>query len=60
MDLRIDGRAAELLFHGEEAELLAKLGGLSRDVPIAQFEVRGPTLEEIFVTLVGERPQANA
>lgn len=60
-EMNIDGHSAELLFHGEEAELLARLGDFSRTVPIAQFEVRGPTLEEIFVTLVAEpRPEAGA
>ncbi len=53
-ELRVDGSAAELLFHGEEAALLSRLAELSRAVPILQFEVRGPSLEEIFVSLVKE------
>ena len=53
-ELRVDGAIAELSFHGEESSLLAKLAELSRSVPIAQFEVRGPSLEEIFVSLVEE------
>ncbi|HEU0200982.1 MAG TPA: ABC transporter ATP-binding protein, partial [Burkholderiaceae bacterium] len=54
VDLQVDGKAVEMLFHGEEASLLEKLTDVSRAVPILQFEVRGPTLEEIFVTLVNE------
>jgi hypothetical protein len=41
-----------MVFHGEEAELLANLADISRVTPILQFEVRGPSLEDIFVTLV--------
>ena len=51
-ELTVDGRTAEVVVHGEEASLLAKLADISRVVPILQFEVRGPTLEEIFVNLV--------
>jgi ABC-2 type transport system ATP-binding protein len=51
-DLQVNGRSAEMVFHGEEASLLGNLADISRDMPIAQFEVRGPTLEEIFVSLV--------
>jgi hypothetical protein len=51
-ELQVDGRSAEMVFQGEEASLLGKLAEISRDTPIAQFEVRGPTLEEIFVSLV--------
>jgi ABC-2 type transport system ATP-binding protein len=53
-ELTIDGRSAEMVIHGEEASLLAKLADISRAVPILQFEVRGPTLEEIFVGLMNE------
>ena len=52
VELKVDGVTAEMLFLGEEAALLGKLAELARDVPIAQFEVRGPSLEEIFVTLL--------
>jgi len=48
----VNGRSAERVFQGEEASLLGKLADISRDTPIAQFEVRGPTLEEIFLSLV--------
>ena len=51
-ELQVNGRSAEMVFEGEEASLLGKLADISRDTPIAQFEVRGPTLEEIFLTLV--------
>jgi ABC-2 type transport system ATP-binding protein len=51
-ELEVNGRSAEMVFLGEEASLLGKLADISRDTPIAQFEVRGPTLEEIFLSLV--------
>jgi ABC-2 type transport system ATP-binding protein len=51
-ELQVNGRSAEMVFHGEEASLLARLADISREAPIAQFEVRGPTLEEIFLSLV--------
>jgi len=54
IQLKVDGNAVEMVFHGEEASLLAKLADVSRDTPILQFEVRGPTLEEIFITLMKE------
>jgi ABC-type uncharacterized transport system ATPase subunit len=50
--LQVNGRSAEMVFQGEESSLLGKLADISRDTPIAQFEVRGPTLEEIFLSLV--------
>lgn len=54
-ELRVDGNSAELVFHGEEeASLLGKLAEISRDTPILQFEVRGPTLEEVFIALMQE------
>lgn len=54
LQLQVDGSAVEMVFHGEEASLLAKLADISREIPILQFEVRGPTLEEIFITLMKE------
>ena len=51
-DLQVNGRSVEMVFQGEEASLLGRLADISRDVPIVQFEVRGPTLEEIFLSLV--------
>jgi ABC-2 type transport system ATP-binding protein len=56
-ELQLDGKTAEMLFHGEEASLLGKLTELARTTPIIQFEVRGPTLEEIFMTLIDEDSQ---
>jgi len=56
LELQVNGSAAELLFHGEEASLLGKLADISHDTPILQFEVRGPTLEEIFVSLMRDSP----
>ncbi len=52
LELKVDGRQAEMLFRGDEAGLLAGLAEISRATPIQQFEVRGPNLEEIFVALV--------
>jgi ABC-type uncharacterized transport system ATPase subunit len=40
----------------DEAALLEKLAEISRVVRIERFEVRGPTLEEIFIGLVGKTP----
>jgi len=54
VQLQVDGNSAEMVFHGEEASLLGKLADISRDTPILQFEVRGPTLEEIFIALMKE------
>jgi ABC-2 type transport system ATP-binding protein len=52
--LQVDGNNVEMVVHGEEASLLGKLADISRDIPILQFEVRGPTLEEIFIALMKE------
>ncbi|HEY8508421.1 MAG TPA: ABC transporter ATP-binding protein, partial [Steroidobacteraceae bacterium] len=54
-ELQINGHTAEMVVHGEEASLLTRLAEVSRIAPILQFEVRAPTLEEIFVNLVNER-----
>ena len=54
MELHVDGNTVEMVFQGEEASLLGRLADISRDMPILQFEVRGPTLEEIFITLMKE------
>ena len=54
VELQVDGNSAEMVFHGEEAALLGKLAQISRDNPILQFEVRGPTLEEVFIALMQE------
>ena len=54
IQLQVDGNTVEMVFQGEEASLLGRLADISRDTPILQFEVRGPTLEEIFSTLMKE------
>jgi ABC-2 type transport system ATP-binding protein len=54
VELKVDGNHVEMVFHGEEASLLAKLADISRKTSILHFEVRGPTLEEIFITLMKE------
>lgn len=53
--LDVDGNSVEMVFQGEEASLLGRLADISRETPILQFEVRGPTLEEIFITLMKEK-----
>ena len=53
--LEVDGNTVEMVFQGEEASLLGRLADISRETPILQFEVRGPTLEEIFITLMKEK-----
>lgn len=55
VNLQVDGNTVEMVFQGEEASLLGRLADISRDTPILQFEVRGPTLEEIFITLMKEQ-----
>ena len=52
--LQVNGKSVEMIFQGEESSLLGKLADISRDTPILQFEVRGPTLEEIFIALMKE------
>lgn len=54
-ELQVDGNSAEMVFHEDESALLGKLADISRDTPILQFEVRGPTLEEIFIALMKEK-----
>src|SRR5688500_9506281 len=53
--LQVDGNTVEMVFQGEEASLLGRLAEISRETPILQFEVRGPTLEEIFIRLMKEK-----
>jgi ABC-2 type transport system ATP-binding protein len=55
VQLQVEGNNVEMVFHGEEASLLGNLADISRDMPILHFEVRGPTLEEIFITLMKEK-----
>jgi ABC-2 type transport system ATP-binding protein len=54
VELQVEGNSAEMVFHGEESSLLGKLAEVSRETPILQFEVRGPTLEEVFIALMKE------
>lgn len=54
VELQVEGNTAEMVFHGEESSLLGKLAEISRETPILQFEVRGPTLEEVFIALMKE------
>ena len=53
-ELQVNGKAVEMVFEGEESSLLGNLAEISKDTPILQFEVRGPTLEEIFIALMKE------
>ena len=53
-ELQVNGKTIEMVFQGEEASLLANLADISRDIPILQFEVRSPTLEEVFINLMKE------
>jgi ABC-2 type transport system ATP-binding protein len=55
--LKIDGKAVEMVFAGEESSLLENLAQISKEVPILQFEVRGPTLEEIFIALMKNKKE---
>jgi ABC-2 type transport system ATP-binding protein len=54
VELQVEGNSAEMVFHGEESSLLGRLAEVSRETPILQFEVRGPTLEEVFIALMKE------
>jgi ABC-2 type transport system ATP-binding protein len=56
MELRVDGNAVEMLFHGEEASLLGELADIARSAPITEFDIRRPDLEQIFVTLLKDTP----
>jgi ABC-2 type transport system ATP-binding protein len=52
-----EGRNAEIVFEGEEAAILQHLADISKQWHIERFEIRGVSLEEIFVELM-ERPQS--
>jgi ABC-2 type transport system ATP-binding protein len=52
--IKTDRETAELMIRTDEAALLAKLADISKVARIERFEVRGPTLEEIFINLVGQ------
>jgi ABC-2 type transport system ATP-binding protein len=52
VELTTEDKTVQMLFRGEQSALLERLAQVARSVPITQFEVRGPDLEEIFMTLV--------
>jgi ABC-2 type transport system ATP-binding protein len=47
-----EGKDAEMLFEGEEAAILEHLAQISQKWRIERFEIRGVSLEEIFVELM--------
>ncbi len=51
-----DGGEYELVVEGQEDEWLQKLARLSASFPLARFEVRSASLEQIFVELYGGYP----
>jgi ABC-2 type transport system ATP-binding protein len=55
VELKIEGKSAEMLFRGEESSLLSRLAEISQSTAITHFEVRGADLEEIFVAVVENR-----
>jgi ABC-2 type transport system ATP-binding protein len=58
--LKVDGDTVDMLFKGEEAQLLGKLAEVAAAVPIRHFEVQGAGLEEIFVELVQTKQTEDA
>ncbi len=52
LSLSHEGRDAEMLFEGEEAACLQQLAEISQKWRIERFEIRGISLEEIFVELM--------
>ena len=52
VELKVEDQTVQMLFRGEQSALLERLARLSQSVPITHFDVRGPDLEEIFLTLV--------
>jgi ABC-2 type transport system ATP-binding protein len=53
ISLNVDGKDAEMQFEGEEAAILEQLSKISQQFRIDRFEIRGISLEEIFVELMG-------
>jgi ABC-2 type transport system ATP-binding protein len=53
ISLTAEGKDAEMQFEGEEAAILEKLSRISQQFRIERFEIRGISLEEIFVELMG-------
>jgi ABC-2 type transport system ATP-binding protein len=52
ISLTADGKDTEMQFEGEEAAILEKLSKISQQFRIERFEIRGISLEEIFVELM--------
>lgn len=53
ISLSAEGKDAEMQFEGEEAAILEQLSKISQQFRIERFEIRGISLEEIFVELMG-------
>jgi ABC-2 type transport system ATP-binding protein len=53
ISLTVDGKDAEMQFEGEEASIFEQLSKISQQFRIERFEIRGISLEEIFVELMG-------
>jgi ABC-2 type transport system ATP-binding protein len=51
-ELQIQDNRVHMMVQGGESALLTHLAELSRSRPVMEFEVRGPTLEEIFLTVM--------
>jgi ABC-2 type transport system ATP-binding protein len=52
ISLTAEGKDAEMQFEGEEGAILEKLSKISQQFRIERFEIRGISLEEIFVDLM--------
>jgi len=52
ISLTAEGKDAEMQFEGEEGAILEKLSKISQQFRIERFEIRGISLEEIFVELM--------
>jgi ABC-2 type transport system ATP-binding protein len=55
--LREEGHEFELIVEGREDEWIQKMAALSARFPLARFEVRAASLEQIFVDLYGNKSQ---
>jgi len=53
ISLTFEGKDTEMQFEGEEAAILQQLAKISQQFQIERFEIRGISLEEIFVELMG-------
>ena len=52
ISLTADGKDAEMQFEGDEAAILEQLSKISQQFRVERFEIRGVSLEEIFVELM--------